>query len=37
MQDKSHEVGYGQSTSKAKLVKNPENRTVERINSSAEE
>lgn len=37
MQDKSHEAGYQQSTSKAKLGKNPENRIVEKINSSAEE
>ena len=37
MQDKSHKVGYEQSTSKSKLGKNPKNRIVERINSSAEE
>lgn len=34
MQDKSHKVGYGQSTGKAKLGKNAENRIIERINST---
>lgn len=37
MQDKPQKAGYGQSASKAKLGKNPENRIVETMNSHAEE
>lgn len=37
MQDKLQKVGYEQSASKAKLGKNPENRTVGMMNSHAEE
>lgn len=37
MQDKSHEVGYGMSTCKAKLGKSADNGIVGRINNSIEE